>query len=75
LLSDDARQVLVHLRGEGPDGALVAINRSELTQVVVLPWRAPAGWRDRLNGDAAIVSQGGQTTLTLAPLWGAVLAR
>jgi len=75
LLADDTRQVLVHLRGDGPDGALVAINRSEQPQEVVLAWTAPAGWCDRLNGNAAVVSRGGQTTLHLAPLWGAVLAR
>jgi cyclomaltodextrinase len=74
LLADDARQVLVHLRGDGPDGALVAINRSEQMQEVVLPWAAPSGWVDRLNGNAAVASSGGQTTLRLAPLWGAVLA-
>ena len=71
LLADDARQVLVHLRG---DGALVAINRSEEMQVVELPWAAPAGWVDRLNGDAEVEVHDGRTRLALQPLWGAVLA-
>jgi glycosidase len=72
LVCDDARQVLVHLRG---DGALVAINRSEEPQDVVVPWTAPGGWTDKLNGGVPVQSAGGQTSLRLAPLWGAVLAR
>lgn len=74
LLCDDTRQVLVHLRGNGADAALVAINRSDEMQEVSIPFAAPAGWADRLNGDAPIDSTGGTTRLRLAPLWGAVLA-
>ncbi|HJV60337.1 MAG TPA: alpha-amylase family glycosyl hydrolase [Albitalea sp.] len=74
LLADDARQVLVHLRDDGVHRAVVAINRSEQAQDVSFPFEMPAGWRDRLNGDAAVSSRDGQTTLRLAPLWGAVLA-
>jgi hypothetical protein len=71
---DDARQLLVHLRGDGVAGALVAINRSDTAQQVELDWAAPKGWVDRLNGDAAVESHGGRTTLRLPPLWGVVLA-
>jgi len=71
LLCDDERQVLVHLRG---DGALVAINRSDEPQQVVIPFALPAGWMDKLDGGARVASAGGQTTLNLQPLWGAVVA-
>ena len=63
--------MLVHLRG---DGALVAINRSEVAQDVVVPWAVPAGWTDKLNGSVPVASSGGSTNLRLQPLWGAVLA-
>ncbi|WP_161974432.1 alpha-amylase family glycosyl hydrolase [Piscinibacter terrae] len=71
LLCDDDRQVLVHLRG---DEAIVAINRSEQEQEVVIAFALPAGWNDRLHGGAIVASAQGQTTLRLPPLWGAVLA-
>lgn len=71
LLADDAKQVLVHLRG---DGALVAINRSDEPQEAVLDWTLPAGWTDKLGGGATVSSSGGKTTLRLPALWGAVLA-
>lgn len=70
LLCDDDRQVLVHLRG---DGAVVAINRSEQAQDVVIPFALPAGWTDKL-GQTPVASSNGTTTLRLQPLWGAVLA-
>ena len=72
LLCDDTRQVLVHLRG---DGALVAINRSDVPQQVDLAWTPPPGWTDRLNGNVPVATHGGTTALVLQPLWGAVLAR
>ena len=73
LLCDDAKQVLVHWRSDGTHDAVVAINRSDELQEVVIPWAAPAGWTDRLNGNASIESRNGGTLLRLPPLWGAVI--
>jgi len=74
LLADDARQVLVHLRRDAEALAVVAINRSEAPQTIELASSGRPRWRDRLNGDAVVEAHGGSLTVTLAPLWAAVLA-
>jgi glycosidase len=74
LCADDRREVLVHLRRDGDACAIVAINRSAQSHTVELAAPGSAPWRDRLNGDIALASDEGRLTLTLAPLWGAVLS-
>jgi len=75
LLADNSRGVLVHLRRNGDQAAITAINRSEQAQSVELPAPMVATWHDWLNGEAVVPVEQGRIRLTLAPLWAAVLAR
>ncbi len=74
LLADDARQLLVHHRRDGDEQAIVAINRSDEVQHLVLEVQAATPWRDRWSGGAGVDLRGNQLALTLPPLSGAVLA-
>jgi hypothetical protein len=49
------------------------MNRSEVSQTVVLPVAGVAAWQDRLGDGPVLVAQDDRIALTLAPLWGAVL--
>jgi cyclomaltodextrinase len=75
LLADDAQQTLAHLRTEGDACAIVAINRSTEARTVALRG-VPAGtWEHRLDAGPAQRVVDGALTLTLPPLWGAILRR
>jgi glycosidase len=73
LLADDGREVLVHLRREGPALAIVAINRSEAAQEVEVPAPRAARWRDCWSGGSAVAPRAGALHLALPALSGAVL--
>ncbi len=80
LLADDGAQVYAYGRKLGDDAAVVVVNRSTSARginqsvAVDVSGYLPEGTilTDELNGGSYTVT-GGQVTLTVAPLWGAVL--
>jgi cyclomaltodextrinase / maltogenic alpha-amylase / neopullulanase len=71
LLADDARQVLVHLRRQGGELAIVALNRSEHPQRVDVPAPRAGTWHERLHG-GTLHAASGTLPLALPALHGTV---
>ena len=73
LLADDDRRLFAFAREIDGDAAVVALNAGDLMEVVELD--VPAGrWVDVLNGETYTAATG-HLSLTVAPLWGAILRR
>jgi glycosidase len=73
LLTDDARRLFAFARETEGDAAVVALNADDLMNVIELEV-GDGEWVDVLNG-GVYHAAGGRLSLTVPPLWGAVLRK
>ncbi len=71
VLADDGRRLFAFVRETDDDTAIVVLNADDLMQIATL--ELPAGrWTDALSGES-YWTEAGRLSLTVPPLWGAVL--
>ncbi len=73
LLAEDVRRLFAFARQAESEVGVVVLNADDLMQVADL--ELPAGtWTDALSGER-YTAEAGRLSLTVAPLWGAILRR